>query len=273
MSKKVILVTGASSGFGKIAVEKLLAKGYIVYAAARRLERMNDLKKKGAHVIGMDVTSDEQVSSAIEQIISDRGRIDILVNNAGYGGYGMLECVSMEEAHNQFDVNVFGLMRVTKEVLPHMRKQKSGTIINLASLVGKVAPPMIGWYGASKHAVEALSDSLRAEVKGFGIKVVVIEPGAVQTGFWDVAKKQIETVKHDKVYKANVDGFVKTLSNNYANAPGPNKVADVIVKSIEKNNPRTNYLVGADANLGVMMKNIMPTKVMDNLWRVMFKMR
>lgn len=272
MSNKVVLITGASSGFGQMTVEKLLKKGYTVYATARRVNLMEDLKEKGAKVISMDVTSDEDVAAGVAQVIEEAGRVDVLVNNAGYGGYGMVESVSLEEAHKQFEVNVFGAARLMKKVLPQMRKQRSGLIINMSSVVGRISSPMIGWYGASKHALESLSDALRAEVKEFGINVVLIEPGAVQTGFLDVAMKQLDTVEHEEEYKTKVEGFKKAFINSYSKAPDPEKVTDTIINAIESNNPKARYAVG-DAKMGIMVNNILPDKTYDKVMLSMMGMK
>ncbi len=270
---KVILITGASAGFGHLAVVELLKQGHTVYAGARRLDKMNDLSDLGAKTFKMDVTLDDDVNFVIDEIIKAQGRIDVLVNNAGYGGYGMVEAVSLEEAQRQFDVNVFGLARVTKAVLPHMRKQKSGTIINMSSVVGRAGAPMIGWYGASKHAVEALSDALRAEVKGFGIKVALIEPGAMKTEFLDVALKQITTVEHPDEYKQNVANFVEAFKSNYVKAPGAEPVVKAILKATNSENPKARYTVGTDCKAAITMSNILPDKAMDNVVRSMFNLK
>ncbi len=270
---KVILVTGASSGFGNLAVKELLKQGHTVYAGARRIEKMRDIESLGAKIHKMDITLDEDVQAVIEDIISKQGRIDVLVNNAGYGGYGMVEAVPLEEAERQFSVNLFGLARVTKAVLPYMRKQKSGTIINLSSVVGIVSSPMIGWYGASKHAVEALSGALRAEVKNFGINVVLIEPGAMATEFLDVALKQIQTVEHPKEYQENVANFVVGFKKNYVNAPGPQKVVNAIIKAVNSRNPKARYAVGKDSKAAIFMHKILPAKAMDKLMTKVFNMK
>ncbi len=270
---KVVLITGASAGFGYLAVKELLKQGHTVYAGARRLEKMRELEKLGAKIYKMDVTIDEDVKRIVAEIIRNEGRIDVLVNNAGYGGYGMVEAVTLEEAQRQFDVNVFGLARVSKAVLPHMRSKKSGTIINMSSVVGRAGSPMIGWYGASKHAIEALSDALRAEVKGFGIKVSLIEPGAMQTEFLDVALKQMQTVEHPKEYKTNVSNFIEAFSKNYDGAPGPEKVVKAILKASNSNNPKARYTVGTDCKMAIMMSNILPAKAMDNVMRKVFNIK
>ncbi len=270
---KVVLITGASAGFGKLAVKELLKQGHTVYAGARRLEKMHDIEKLGAKIYKMDVISDEDVNAVIADIIKNEGKIDVLVNNAGYGGYGMVEAVPLEEARHQFEVNVFGLARVTKAVLPHMRSKKSGTIINMSSVVGKVSSPMIGWYGASKHAVEALSGALRAEVKSLGIKVALIEPGAMKTEFLDVALKQITTVEHPEEYKANVSNFVEAFRKAYTNAPGPEPVVKAILKATNSNNPKARYAVGSDCKMALIFNKILPAKAMDNVMRMMFNIK
>ncbi len=270
---KVVLITGASAGFGNLAVKELLKQGHTVYAGARRLEKMRDIEKLGAKIYKMDVTSDEDVTKVVADIIKNEGKTDVLINNAGYGGYGMVEAVSLKEAQRQFDANVFGLARVTKAVLPHMRTKRRGTIINMSSLVGKVSSPMIGWYGASKHAVEALSDALRAEVKGFGIKVAIIEPGAMATEFLDVALKQIQTVNHPEEYNANVSNFVESFKKNYARAPGAEKVVKAILKATNSSNPKARYTVGSDCKMAMMMRGILPDKAMDSVMRKVFNFK
>ncbi len=270
---KVILITGASSGFGKLAVKELLNQGNTVYAGARRLEKMSDLEKLGAKTYKMDITIAEDIKAVVDAIIKNEGRIDVLVNNAGYGGYGMVEAVSLEEAKRQFETNVFGLARMTKAVLPHMRSKKSGTIINMSSVVGRVSSPMIGWYGASKHAVEALSGALRAEVKNFGIKVVLIEPGAMNTEFLDLAVNQIKTVVHPPEYQANVDNFIIGFKRTYANAPGPEKVAGAIVKAINSTKPKARYAVGKDSKMALFMNSILPAKGMDFIMGKVFNIK
>jgi NAD(P)-dependent dehydrogenase (short-subunit alcohol dehydrogenase family) len=162
VSKSVALVTGASSGIGKATALRLAALGFTVYAAARRVERMSDMADHGIHVESLDVTDDGSMVKVVDKIVSEHGRIDILVNNAGYGSYGAVEDVPIAEARRQFDVNVFGLARLTQLVLPHMRAQRDGYIVNISSMGGKIWEPLGGWYHAAKFAVEGLSDCLRA---------------------------------------------------------------------------------------------------------------
>ncbi|WP_253280592.1 oxidoreductase [Arcanobacterium phocae] len=259
---RVVLVTGASSGFGKLAVEKLLSRGYVVYAAARRVERMASLEKQGAHLLRIDVTSDDDVEQGIRTIIEAHGGIYGLVNNAGYGGFGMLENVSLDEAQRQFQVNVFGLMRVTKAVLPYMRDAGEGRIVNVASVVGKVALPMGGWYSASKHAVEALSDSLRNEVKRFDINVSIIEPGPVQTEFLDRAMEVVDRVKHGDAYLDQVEGFKSAFVKSYEHADGPDRTANAIVAAVDSARPKIRYAVSGARPI-LMLRSILPTTLFD----------
>ncbi len=271
--KKVILITGASAGFGHQTAKALLRQGHTVCAGARRLEKMRDLEARGAKIYKLDVTSDEDVNTVVSDILQQEGRIDVLVNNAGYGGYGMVEAVSLTEARRQFETNVFGLARVTKAVLPHMRQQKRGTIINVSSVVGRVPSPMIGWYGASKHAVEALSDALRAEVKGFGIHVALIEPGAMRTEFLEVALRQITTVQHPEAYRDNVSNFVAAFQRAYQKAPGAEKVAAAILHAANASAPKARYTVGRDAKMAILLSRLLPATAMDRVMKRVFQLK
>src|SRR3954470_17639690 len=181
MAARVALVTGASSGIGAAAARRLHADGFTVYAVARRVERMKDLTDLGIRVEPVDVTDDASMTALVGTILAEAGRIDVLVNNAGYGSYGALEDVPIDEARRQFEVNVFGLARLTQLVLPQMRSRRSGRIVNISSMGGRIYEPLGSWYHATKFAVEGLSDSLRMELAPFGIQVVVIQPGAIRT--------------------------------------------------------------------------------------------
>jgi len=199
--KKVVLITGASSGMGKATAKLLVEKGYIVYAAARRTERMSDLKELGAKILHMDVADEGLMEKGIKEIITNEKRIDILINNAGFGLLGAVEDVGLDDARYQMEVNVFGLARLTQLVLPHMRTQRSGKIVNVTSTAGKMAAPLSGWYSASKFAVEALSDSLRIEVKQFGIDVIIIEPGGVKSEWATIATQSIKQGLVNEAYE------------------------------------------------------------------------
>lgn len=246
---KTVLITGASSGFGKRVAERLLNEGYTVYAAARGVDKMSDLEVKGAHILKMDVTDSSSVDTGVERVIREQGRVDVLFNNAGYGSYGTIECIPLEEIKIQYDVNVLGMARLIRAVLPHMRDQKSGLIINTASIVGHVSLPVLGWYASTKHAVEGMSDALRMEVKNLGIDVVIIEPGAVRTGFDRVASSTLDRLDHPEDYQPLVKAFRRFSENMYAKAPGPDSTADAVVKAIKARRPRTRYATTRDARI------------------------
>ena len=187
-TNRVALVTGASSGIGEATARQLIAAGWRVYAGARRVDRMQPLAAAGARLLALDVTDDASMQQAIDTIRRDEGRLDALVNNAGYGSYGALEEVPLDEGRRQFEVNVFGLARLTQLALPMMRAQRSGRIVNITSIGGKIGEPFGSWYHATKFAVEGLSDSLRMELYPFGIDVVIIEPGAIKTEWNGIAR-------------------------------------------------------------------------------------
>ena len=179
--QKVVLITGTAYGIGKSTAELLIEKGHIVYGGDILVEENLYLNDIGGTALEMDVTNQEHIDKAINQIISEQGRVDVLVNNAGLGVYGAIEDVSMEDIYYQYDVNLFGLARVTKAVLPYMREKKSGLIINISSVLGETYGPLAGWYLSTKHALEGWSDALRVELKEFDIDVVVVQPGAINT--------------------------------------------------------------------------------------------
>lgn len=195
VTPKVILVTGASSGIGKITSLHLLERGHIVYGAARRVDRMQDIVAKGGHAIPLDVTDGNSCVEAVKRIVKEQGKVDVLVNNAGFALYGPVEEVSLEDAKRQFDVNLFGLARITKEVIPKMR-ESGGTIINVSSMGGRIYAPFGSWYHATKYALEGWSDCLRLELAPFGIKVAIVEPGGFKT---EVSERVLVTVSQISV--------------------------------------------------------------------------
>ncbi|MGL5617202.1 MAG: SDR family NAD(P)-dependent oxidoreductase [Sarcina sp.] len=206
MEKKVALITGASSGIGWETAIELKNKGYIVYGAARRVEKMKDLKNYGINIIELDVTNEQCMCNAVETIKKTEGSIDILVNNAGYGSYGAVEDVPMEEARRQIEVNIFGLARMTQLVVPMMRKNKFGKIVNISSMGGKVSTPFGAWYHATKYEVEGFLDCLRMELKPFGIDVIIFKSD--NPIMWEYLEpeleKRIKEFEIDESYVAEV---------------------------------------------------------------------
>ncbi len=258
MSKqKVVLITGASSGFGHETARALLTRGHTVYATARRLSLMDDLKEAGAHVHQVDVCSSEAVRGVVRTLIEEQGRIDVLFNNAGYGSFGTIENVPLEEIQRQFDVNVFGVARITQAVLPHMRAAGNGRIVNASSVVGHISTPILGWYAASKHALRASTEALRMEVHSCGIDVVLIEPGAVKTGFDEVALDALGKQEYPTEYTTLVKAFSAMIRRTYASCPGPETTVKEIVRAIETNSPKIRYRTTIDAKLLPVLKNIM----------------
>lgn len=263
--KKVALITGASSGIGKETALLFLKNDFIVYAAARRLERMHDLEEAGIHIIQMDVTDDYMMIKSIQEILNTEKRIDVLVNNAGYGSYGSLEDVPLSEARYQFEVNVFGMARLTQLVLPHMRSQKSGRIINISSVAGKFGEPHGSWYHATKFAVEGLSDCLRMELKQFGVDVVIIEPGLIKTEWNTIARENLMKVSGNTVYKDLASKHVNMLKSYDDGGSDPSVIANTIIKAALKKSPKTRYAVGYGSWFILFARKIFPDKIFDKI--------
>ena len=213
MTSKTVLITGASAGIGKETAKQLVEKGYVVYTAARRVENMEDLKDLGCVPLKMDITREEDIVAVVERIREEQGGVDILINNAGFGTQGSVEETTLDDARYQFDVNLFGLARLTQLVLPYMRENRFGKIVNISSVGGKIYVPLGGWYHATKHALEGWSDCLRTEVQQFGIDVVIIEPGAIGTEFNDVFVGPMLERSGDGPYKDLAHGLAKATSD------------------------------------------------------------
>ena len=247
MSKKTVLITGASSGIGKETAKTLIGEGYTVYAAARRLEKMDDLKKLGGIPLKMDITKEDEVVAVVEQIKQNHSGVDILINNAGCALYGSVEETTMEDVRYQFEVNFFGLTRLTQLVLPYMRKKKAGKIINISSASGKIYALLGAWYTATKHALEGWSDCLRVEVKQFNIDVIIIEPGVIVTEIHDAVVESILKRSGQGPYSNIANGMAEYFRNiqETPNAGSPASViANTISKAIMASRPRTRYAVG-----------------------------
>ena len=268
--KKVILVTGASSGIGFDAAVALAKQGHRVYAAARRVERMEPLKAFGVVPLRMDVTDDASMEAGVRTVLEAEGRIDALVNNAGYGYFGAIENVPLEEARRQLEVNVFGLARLCQLVLPSMRAQGSGRIVNISSVAGKVVMYFGGWYHVSKYSVEALSDALRMELKPFGINVSMIEPGGIKTNWGIIAADHLAESSKDTPYEAEGLRESETMRKAYSMRllSNPSVVTRAISKAVNSRRPRARYRVGFGAHTLVFLHTILPARWWDALFRL-----
>ncbi len=260
---KVVIVTGGSSGIGRATVREFLKQGFTVYSCARRVELMKDLEGEGAKIIQLDVTKSSSIKACIKQIVGESGRIDVLVNNAGYGSYGTVEDVPISEAKTQFEVNLFGLAEMTQVVLPIMRNQSSGRIINIGSMGGKVWFPLGAWYHATKHAVEGFSDCLRYEVKPFGIKVVLIEPGIIKSEWMKISMEHLQKVSPNSAYKVLIDKCLKMYFDSEKMGRDPSNVAGAIYKASTQARPKARYVVGLDARAILIIRRLLPDSVYD----------
>jgi NAD(P)-dependent dehydrogenase (short-subunit alcohol dehydrogenase family) len=273
MSDRVALVTGASSGIGEATARRLQEAGFATYAVARRVERMAALEEDGVQVFAMDVTDDASMVSGVQRIMDEHGRLDVLVNNAGYGSYGAVEDVPIHEARRQFEVNVFGLARLVQLVVPHMRSQKSGRIINISSIGGKFYEPLGAWYHATKFAVEGFSDSLRLELAPFGIQVVVVEPGTIVTEWNTIARAGLVEVSRGGAYEQRAGRIRDTMARGDTGmtATSPDVVAKTIVKAATTSRPRIRYAVGRGAGSLLLARRLLPDRAFDALVNTQYR--
>ncbi len=267
MQPKVILITGASSGMGYQTARILAEQGHRVYGAARRVEKIEELAPYGVQALRLDITNEQSVTQVVQELIEREGRIDVLINNAGYGYFGAIEDVPISDAKHQFEVNIFGLARITQEVLPYMRAQKSGRIVNLASVAGHVTLAFGAWYNATKYALEAFSDALRMEVKPFGIDVVIIEPGAIRTDWGIIAADHLQEVSKGGAYEQDGSRVAEGLRRIYLSKipTNPAVISRKIAKAAVCRCPRTRYRTGRGAKLMVFFHQILPTRLWDYL--------
>jgi NAD(P)-dependent dehydrogenase (short-subunit alcohol dehydrogenase family) len=234
---------------------------------------MSDLADHGIDVESLDVTDDRSMVTVVDKIMSEHGRIDILVNNAGYGSYGAVEDVPIAEARRQFDVNLFGLARLTQLVLPHMRAQRDGYIVNISSMGGKIWEPLGGWYHAAKFAVEGLSDCLRAEVAEFGIKVVVVEPGSITSEWATISADNVEAISADTPYRGQAKLIARGLRKSDTSflASEPEVVAEAIGKAVQRAKPRTRYPVGGGARTFLFAHRVLTDRGFDRFIRLVYR--
>jgi NADP-dependent 3-hydroxy acid dehydrogenase YdfG len=270
---EAVLITGCSTGIGRATAEYLAGRGHTVYATARRLDSIRDLESRGCRLLELDVTDEASMTTAVKAVEDAERAVGVLVNNAGYSQSGAVESIPMDAVRMQFETNVFGLVRMCQLVLPGMRAQRWGRIINLSSMRGRLVFPGGGYYHATKFAVEALSDALRFEVKGFGIDVVVIEPGLIKTEFGNAAVGSL-TPAGDGPY-AHFNNVVGSATAGAYDSgglarlgAGPEVVAKKIEKAIRK--PRSRMKVTASARVMIGLRRVMPDSLWDRTMRTNF---
>jgi NAD(P)-dependent dehydrogenase (short-subunit alcohol dehydrogenase family) len=271
VASKTVLITGCSSGIGHATAERLAADGWKVYATARRPETIEDLKAKGCETLALDVTDEASMQNAVDAVIEKEGAVGVLVNNAGYSQSGAVETVPLDEVRRQFETNVFGLVRMCQLVLPGMRERRYGKIVNIGSMGGRLTFPGGGFYHGTKYAVEALSDALRFEVRGFGVDVILVEPGLITTNFGEAAVATV-TDEQDGPY-SHFNRKVSKLTTDAYNGPmaklgaGPEAVAATIAKAIGAKRPKARYPVTLSAHLLINQRRLTPDRVWDVMMR------
>lgn len=264
MQKKVILITGASSGMGKATAKDLIKDGHIVYCASRKTDKMKDLENEGGRLLSVDVTKDDDLQKAVKTIIDEQNRIDVLWNNAGFGLYGPVEEIPIDKARNQFETNLFGLAGLTQLVTPHMRKKQKGLIINTSSMGGKIYTPLGAWYHASKHAVEGFSDCLRIELKPFGINVVILEPGLIDTDFYNEVEHNVPEATSKGPYKNILNGLINGSLSKAKRSPSI-VISETVQKIINLKNPKPRYTAGNMAKNLIFIRKFLGDRFFDKI--------
>lgn len=270
MDKKVVIITGASSGIGYESAKLLAQSGYKVYGGARRVDRMEDLKQYGVVPLSLDVTDQASAEAAVKTVMDAEGRIDVLFNNAGYGSYGAIETVPLEEAQKQIDVNVMGVARMSQLVAPIMRAQKSGRIIITSSVGGRVTSYLGGWYHVSKWAVESLGNSLRQDLKPFCIYVSILEPSGVKTEWGAITADHLEEAGKGTAYEAISKQVADYYRQMYNGEPGmmmntQENLAKLVKKIVEADKPKSRYQDSMTGKMSILMGRMMSDKFMDNM--------
>ncbi|MEV0698689.1 oxidoreductase [Saccharopolyspora sp. NPDC050389] len=265
MVAKVCLVTGASSGIGRATALELLRAGHTVYGAARRVHKMDAIRSAGGHVLEMDARDGESLDRAVATILDEQQRIDVLVNNAGTVLHGAIEDVPLDQARDQLEVNLLAPARLVQLVLPHMRAQRSGTIVNVSSIGGEISLPLGAWYYASKHALEAFSDTLRMEVEPFGIDVVIVQPGIIKTEFEDQTAAQLREISGNGAYREMAEAMARRGETGLSEGSDPGLVAETIRQAIESGRPDTRCAVGWLADKLLELNRSLPDREFDEL--------
>lgn len=269
---ETVLITGCSSGIGRATAEAFLDDGWEVYATARNPADVQTLGDAGCNVATLDVTDDDDIERVVDEIVDDYGHVDCLVNNAGFAQPGPVEDVPVERVHEQFDVNVYGPLRLIREVLPHMRERELGRIINVSSAVGRISVPGMGIYSGSKFALEGISDALRVEVDPYDIDTVLVEPGPVDTSFGERAQDEFQNLERSGAYESLYRGFEdrQAVDGSMPGAVSPAEVAEVVIDAANVQNPDARYPVGAAAQYA-MLARFLPDAWRDAAFRLLRK--
>lgn len=279
---KAVLITGCSSGIGRASALRLARSGWTVYATARRLESIADLTGAGCHTLALDVTDEESMRAAVATVEQAQGAVGVLINNAGYSQSGAIETVPMEAVRRQFETNVFGLVRLTQLVLPRMRAQRWGKIVNLGSMGGRLTFPGGGYYHATKHALEAISDALRFELRGFGIDVTLLEPGLITTEFGEAATASMAELEGAAPNGSGADPYahfnatVGAVTAGAYEGPmrllgaGPDRVAKTIERAITRRHAPARVTITASAKLSIATRRLLSDRVWDRAMRAQF---
>jgi short-subunit dehydrogenase len=266
-SSKVVLITGASSGIGLAIANTLLEKGFKVYGTSRKVKEENITRAQNGSgfitMIPLDVCSETSVNAAVDYVLQKEQCLDILINNAGYGIAGSVEDTSTEETISQFDTNFFGVHRMCRAVLPKMREQKQGLIINISSVAGLISVPYQSMYSASKAAIESMTEALRIETKPFGIKVSLVAPGDTKTDF--TARRQYVKDSANSPYSEKFLKAIKTMEKDEQNGPPPKEIVNAVLKIINSNNPPVRIVAGFSYKTLVFLKKLLPARFVEFL--------
>jgi NAD(P)-dependent dehydrogenase (short-subunit alcohol dehydrogenase family) len=276
-ASKAVLITGCSSGIGRATAQRLAKSGWTVYATARQPDAIADLRDSGCRTMALDVTDEDSMRAAVEAVEQAEGAVGVLVNNAGYSQSGAIETVPLDAVRRQFETNVFGLVRLTQLVLPKMRAQRWGKIVNLGSMGGRLSFPGGGHYHATKHALEAISDALRFELRGFGIDVILLEPGLITTEFGEAATASMGAVasSSDDPY-ARFNATVGAVTKGAYEGPmkilgaGPERVAKVIERAISRRRPPARIAITPSAKITIATRRLLPDRAWDAAMRRQF---
>ncbi|MGC8767082.1 MAG: SDR family NAD(P)-dependent oxidoreductase [Brevinematia bacterium] len=269
--EKVVLITGATSGIGKSTAKILAQNGFKVYATGREISKAEELINLGIELEYLNLEDEESMKNVVNKIIHKEGKIDVLVNNAGYGIAGSVEDIPIEEAEKQFEVNLFGQIRLTKFVIPYMRKQNGGKIINITSVASLLPSPILSWYSASKVAFSFISMSMRAELRKFGIDVVEVAPSGIRTNWPITASQYLQKFSQNSIYKDITDKIFSFFENSIKTSPSPDVVAKKIIKIIKKKRTKPRYFVPFYANFVYIALKVTPYSIIDKIYKIFFK--